>query len=77
MICPFDSETALSEITEVNTEPEISRLVSEFKGTLSTEQTSVFNAIDDLLIQQVTLVQHDTIRKLHCPTCKIRRTGCP
>jgi len=78
MECPFEGEDTLSQILDDRQEliREIATKVKEFKATLTPEQRQAFNAADDLMQTQITLAQQDTLRKLHCPTCRRKNKKC-
>jgi hypothetical protein len=78
MKCPFEGEDTLSQILDDRQEliQEIAGKISEFKVTLTPEQRQAFNAIDDHMQTQITIAQQDTLRKLHCPTCRRKNKKC-
>jgi len=75
MQCPFEGEDTLPQILDDRKElvEEIATKVQRFKETLTPEQKRAFNAIDDLMQTQITAAQQDTIRKIHCPTCRRKK----
>jgi hypothetical protein len=76
MECPFDGETALSDIIDANPlHTDLSAKISRFKTILTPDQKVEFNAIDDLFTQIITQTQHATLKVIHCPTC-VNVCGC-
>ena len=78
MKCPFEGVDTLPQILDDRQEliQEITKKVKEFKQNLTPEQRQNFNAIDDLIQTQITLAQQDTVRKIHCPTCRRKKDKC-
>jgi hypothetical protein len=78
MKCPFEGEDTLPQILDDRQEliQEITTKTREFKEKLTPEQRQAFNAIDDLMQTQITLAQQDTVKKIHCPTCRRKKEKC-
>ena len=77
--CPFDHETALSDLTETEISKELAKAVRHFRTTLTPKQARLFREIDDMQITQTTQVQHATVKAVRCPSCRlsVRNENCP
>ena len=75
LACPFDGEETLSQIVDSNEiNQQLATAIVTFQKTLSPEQRQAFNVIDDLFTHLITLTQHETLKRIHCPNCSLACT---